>query len=89
MLSTGVMVRTGATYGNLMVNVRPTNAKLVDRAHRIIAAVLGCDLAHAATLLEAAGSVKVAIVMDRLSLTRDAATTLLDTAHGSLRRALG
>jgi N-acetylmuramic acid 6-phosphate etherase len=51
MLSTGVMVRSGATYGNLMVNVRPTNAKLVDRAQRIIAAATGCDLATAARLL--------------------------------------
>ena len=38
MLSTGVMIRTGAVYGNLMVNVKPTNAKLVDRAQRIILA---------------------------------------------------
>src|SRR5665213_1729570 len=45
MLSTGVMVRTGATYGNLMVNVKPSNAKLVDRAERIIAAATGCDAA--------------------------------------------
>ena len=43
MLSTGVMVRSGLTFGNLMVNMRPTNAKLVDRAERIIAAAAGCD----------------------------------------------
>ena len=41
MLSTGVMIRTGAVFGNLMVNVKPSNAKLVDRAHRIIAAATG------------------------------------------------
>jgi N-acetylmuramic acid 6-phosphate etherase len=88
MLSTGVMVRTGATYGNLMVNVRPTNAKLVDRAQRIIAAVLECDLPHAANLLEAAGSVKVAIVMGKLSLNRDAAEARLEEAHGVLHSVL-
>jgi N-acetylmuramic acid 6-phosphate etherase len=33
MLSTGVMIRMGAVYGNLMVNVKPTNDKLIDRAH--------------------------------------------------------
>jgi N-acetylmuramic acid 6-phosphate etherase len=88
MLSTGVMVRTGATYGNLMVNVRPTNAKLVDRAQRIIAAVLGCDLPHAATLLQAAGSVKVAIVMGKLSLSRDAAEAKLEVSRGRLKLAL-
>ena len=36
MISTGVMIKTGAVYGNLMVNVQPTNAKLIDRAQRII-----------------------------------------------------
>ena len=43
MLSTGVMIRTGAVYGNLMVNVQPSNAKLVDRAHRLAGRVLGRD----------------------------------------------
>src|SRR5580698_7140310 len=66
MLSTGVMVRTGATFGNLMVNVRPTNAKLVDRAERIIAAATGVDQETAAHLLKDSGSeVKVAILMAR------------------------
>jgi N-acetylmuramic acid 6-phosphate etherase len=89
MLSTGVMVKTGATYGNLMVNVRPTNAKLVDRAHRIIAAATGCDLATAATLLEAAGnSVKTAIVMQMLSLDRQAAEVRLAAGRGILAAAL-
>ena len=41
MLSTGVMIKTGAVYGNLMVNVQPTNAKLIDRAQRIIIAATG------------------------------------------------
>ncbi len=89
MLSTGVMVRTGATFGNLMVNVRPTNAKLVDRAGRIIAAATGCDTAVAAELLAAAGhSVKTAIVMQRLSLSRDAAEARLHAARGVLHAAL-
>jgi N-acetylmuramic acid 6-phosphate etherase len=89
MLSTGAMVKTGATYGNLMVNVRPTNAKLVDRAHRIIAAATGCDLATAATLLEASGnSVKTAIVMQKLSLDRQAAEARLAAGRGILAAAL-
>jgi N-acetylmuramic acid 6-phosphate etherase len=90
MLSTGVMVRTGATYGNLMVNVRPTNAKLVDRAHRIIMAATGCDLATATALLTDSGeSVKTAIVMQKLSLDRAQAETRLVAAHGALAAALG
>jgi N-acetylmuramic acid 6-phosphate etherase len=89
MISTGVMVRSGMTFGNLMVNVRPTNAKLVDRAHRIIAAATGCDIEAAARFLEAAGnSVKVAIAMQRLGLAREAAETRLNAADGVLSRAL-
>jgi N-acetylmuramic acid 6-phosphate etherase len=89
MVSTGVMVRSGATYGNLMVNVRPTNAKLVDRAQRIIAAATGCDLATAARLLADSGNnVKTAIVMQKLSLDRAAAEARLATAHGVLAAAL-
>ncbi|MGI4828125.1 MAG: N-acetylmuramic acid 6-phosphate etherase [Janthinobacterium lividum] len=89
MLSTGVMVRTGATFGNLMVNVRPTNAKLVDRAERIVAEATGCDRSVAAELLQASGmSVKTAIVMDRLGLTRELAERQLLQARGVLRAAL-
>jgi len=47
MLSTGVMIRTGAVYGNLMVNVQTTNEKLVDRGQRIIMDATGCNQARA------------------------------------------
>jgi N-acetylmuramic acid 6-phosphate etherase len=43
MISTGVMIRSGAVYGNLMVNVKPSNDKLLDRAQRILMAATGCD----------------------------------------------
>lgn len=89
MLSTGVMVRTGATFGNLMVNVRPTNAKLVDRAERIIAEAAGCDRKRAAELLAASGgSVKTAIAMERLGVSRAVAETRLEGVGGALRTAL-
>ena len=55
MISTGVMIKTGAVYGNLMVNMQTTNAKLVDRAQRIIAAATGVDQATAAKLLTEGG----------------------------------
>jgi N-acetylmuramic acid 6-phosphate etherase len=84
MLSTGVMIRAGAVYGNLMVNVQPTNAKLVDRAHRIIMAATGADQPAAAKLLGEAGSVKKAIVMQKLSLTAEAAAARLEAAKGNL-----
>ena len=89
MLSTGVMVRTGATFGNLMVNMRPTNAKLMDRAERIIADATGCDGESAARLLEQSGKdVKVAIVMGRLGVGREAAAERLVEAGGILADAL-
>jgi N-acetylmuramic acid 6-phosphate etherase len=89
MISTGVMVRSGATFGNLMVNVRATNAKLVNRAQRIIVAATGCDLSAAARLLTDSGNnVKTAIVMQKLSLDRAAAESRLASAHGILAKSL-
>jgi N-acetylmuramic acid 6-phosphate etherase len=88
MISTGVMIRAGAVYGNLMVNVKPTNDKLIDRAHRILMAAIGCDRPTASRLLFEAGSVKVAIAMHVLSLPRAAAEARLARANGSLAKAL-
>jgi N-acetylmuramic acid 6-phosphate etherase len=89
MLSTGVMVRTGATFGNLMVNLRPSNAKLVDRAERIIVAAVGCDAATAARLLAESGKdVKVAIVMGKMGVGREVAVDQLGKAGGVLADAL-
>jgi N-acetylmuramic acid 6-phosphate etherase len=88
MLSTGVMIRMGAVYGNLMVNVKPTNDKLIDRAYRIIMDTTGCDRFTATRLLIEAGSVKVAIAMHKLGLARTAAEERLDNAGGSLSKAL-
>ena len=89
MLSTGVMVRQGAVYGNLMVNVQPTNEKLVDRAKRIIVSATACSLEQAGLLLDEAGSVKVAIAMQKLGLGKDEAEARIKAAKGSLRLALG
>ncbi len=92
MLSTGVMIRSGAVFGNLMVNLKPTNAKLVDRAQRIILAATGLTgpdaQTTAAKLLTEGGSVKTAIVMHQLKLDRPAAEARLHAAHGSLAAAL-
>ena len=88
MLSTGVMIRTGAVFGNLMVNLQPSNAKLVDRAHRIIAAATGCSADRAAQLFREAGSVKTAILMELTGLPFAAANSRLKHAKGILRTAL-
>lgn len=88
MISTGVMVRLGYVYGNLMVNVQPTNTKLRDRAARIIATLTELDAEGSAALLDEAGSVRVAVLMHRLGVDRRAAEARLDAARGSLRAAL-
>jgi N-acetylmuramic acid 6-phosphate etherase len=89
MLSTAVMIRLGHVYGNLMVNVQPTNAKLADRARRIVAQAAGVDGGRAAELLEGAGGrVKVAIVMARLSVSREEAEERLREAGGRISEAL-
>ncbi len=88
MISTGVMVRSGYVYGNQMVNVQPTNVKLVDRACRIISAITGVDRSVSERLLTEAGSVKLAIVMGQCGLDRETAEARLREAGGSLRRAL-
>jgi N-acetylmuramic acid 6-phosphate etherase len=88
MLSTASLVRLGYVYGNLMVNVQPTNTKLRDRAARIIAALTGLPYERAATLLDEAGTVKTAIVMQRLGVSRSEAESKLADAKGRLRMAL-
>jgi N-acetylmuramic acid 6-phosphate etherase len=84
MISTGVMIKTGAVYGNLMVNMQTTNVKLVDRAQRIIMAATGIDQSAAAELLTESGSVKTAIVMQKLSIDRTDAEAKLVTHKGNL-----
>ncbi|HEY0794257.1 MAG TPA: N-acetylmuramic acid 6-phosphate etherase [Acidisarcina sp.] len=87
-ISTAVMVRRGLVFGNLMVNVQPTNAKLQDRARRIVAAATGLDLEAASRLLDEAGGVKAAIVMERLGVSREVAEGRIEWATGKLREAL-
>src|SRR5277367_298411 len=74
MLSTAVMIGLGYVYGNLMVNVAPRNAKLEDRARRIVAESSAVSYERAGELLkEAGGNVKVAIVMAKRAVGREAA----------------
>ncbi len=88
MLSTGVMIRMGYVYGNLMVNVQATNEKLQDRARRIIVCIAGVSYDEASRLLAEAGSVRIAILMQKLRLTRGEAESRLVAAKGRLRAAL-
>ncbi len=89
MLTTAAMIQLGKVYENLMVDMRPTNAKLVDRARRIVAAATGLDGDAAAATLEAAGgNTKTAIVMGITGATAERATEMLAAADGVVRRAL-
>jgi N-acetylmuramic acid 6-phosphate etherase len=88
MLSTATMVRLGKVYGNLMVDVQPTNVKLRARAVRIVCEATGADAASAAQAIAAGGHPRIAILMLRLGLDRAAAERQLREA-GSLRAALG
>jgi N-acetylmuramic acid 6-phosphate etherase len=89
MISTGAMVQVGKVHGNLMVDVRPTNAKLVGRAQRIIRAATGCDEATAAGAFEQAdGHAKTAIVMILTGCSADEARRRIDAADGFVRTAV-
>jgi N-acetylmuramic acid 6-phosphate etherase len=89
MISTALMVRLGHVYGNLMVNVQPSNLKLEDRARRIVAQATGISYEQAAELLNQSGrSVKTAIVMEKKSVSRDKAEQLLAAARGRVSGAL-
>lgn len=90
MLSTASMVKLGKVYGNLMVDVQITNAKLQIRAERIVMKLTGLDEASASTLLEQAeGSVKVAVVMHHENASRKQALQRLAESNGILREIIG
>jgi N-acetylmuramic acid 6-phosphate etherase len=89
-ITTAAMVRLGKVYENLMVDLRPTSAKLVDRQRRIVATATGRSDAEVERLLaEAGGEVKTAIVMGKRSVSAAEARERLARAKGHVRRALG
>lgn len=89
MLSTGAFIRMGYVYGNLMVNVQPANAKLADRARRIVARAANVSYERAGECLEAAGdSVRAAILMAKTGMGRGEAERRLAGAGGRVAQAL-
>jgi len=88
-ISTTLMIRSGRVYENLMVDMRATNAKLTDRALRIVSALSSLSRSEALALLERAGGVvKTALVMQRLDVPRAEAERLLTDCGGELARVL-
>ena len=89
MLSTGAMTRLGHVYGNLMVNVRPRNEKLVERGVDIVERAAGLDRRAARKLLAAAGGrVAVAMVMAKAGVSGARAAAALKESQGQVRRAI-
>ena len=89
-LTTGAMIRLGKTYGNLMVDLKAWNDKLVDRSQRIVMETTGLPREQARDVLaEAEGQVKTAIVMARRGVGREEAERLLARHQGHLRVIVG
>ena len=88
-ISTGVMIRLGKTFGNLMVDVQPTNAKLRARARHIVETV--CELLPTdaeALLARSNGEVKTALVSALAHVTPAEARERLQQANGFVRAAI-
>ncbi len=89
MLSTITMVRLGKTLGNLMVDVRTSNAKLRARAVRIVGLATGLETAAARELFDhAGGETKTAIAAGLTGLGVEDARSALTAASGRLREVL-
>ncbi len=90
MITTGAMIRLGKIYGNLMVDLRAWNDKLVDRSRRIVMETTGLSKDAAGDVIErAGGSVKTAIVMARRNVDRESAERMLAEHEGRLRAIVG
>ena len=89
MLSTGAMIKLGKVYGNLMVDVKPSNEKLIRRCVTIVCAATECDEAAAVAALEVCDyRPKTAIVMILCDVDAETARTMLKNANGRIAGAL-
>lgn len=89
MLTTGTMIKLGKIYGNLMVDLKATNAKLYDRARRIICHATGVDYETAAKYLERVeGDTKLAILIIKTGIEADQGRDLLQKHGGRLKDAI-
>ena len=90
MITTTAMVLLGKTYGSLMVDLKPTSSKLVNRARRIIMEICDVGEQEAASLFsEAGGNLKAAVVMKLKGLSLEESVKLLIENAGSLKKTLG
>ncbi len=88
MLSTGAMVKIGKVYKNFMIDVRPTNIKLKDRAVRIVANIANVEYNKALEYLENNGyKIKETILQIKYDIPFNTAKKILDDNNGILRKA--
>ena len=89
MLSTGAMIKLGKVYGNLMVDVKPSNEKLIRRCVTIVCSAAECTEEEAAAALKQCGyHPKVAIVMILRDVDAETANRLLESAGGRIAKVL-
>jgi N-acetylmuramic acid 6-phosphate etherase len=89
MLTTAAMIKLGKVYGNLMVDVSPSNQKLMERAKRIVAQAAGVSMEEAQSVLKQANyNPKLAIVMSKGAYTVEEAKARLEKAQGFISKAL-
>lgn len=89
MISTGVMIKLGKVYGNLMIDVKPTNKKLVERAKGIIMKYTGCTREVAEKYMSITGDdVRISIVMILSKLNKEQSMDVLSKNDNNIRKAL-
>jgi len=87
MISTTTMIKLGKVYGNLMIDLKTVNKKLIDRGTRIISEITGLDYEQSKDRLESAeNSVKSAIVMEEFKCNLEEAKVMLENVDGFLHK---
>ena len=88
-ISSGIMIKYNKVYSNLMVDIKATNLKLVERARRMIMSITKCDFDKASEIFEESNhNVKISCVMIKKSCDKDTAISLLEKANGNLREVI-
>ncbi len=89
MISTSTMIQLGKVYNNLMIDMKPTNEKLIARTKGNIMKATGCDSETAEKLLEQSGnSAKIAVCMYKSGLNKEECEKLIDDHGGKIKEAL-
>ena len=89
MISTSVMIKLGKVYKNYMVDLKPSNKKLVIRSKNMIRTLTGVSEDRAEQLYEESGhSVKKALIMEIMNVDKEVAENALRNGSGHIKRAI-